>query len=87
VEGKPVSTPLGDEKSICITLHVFRFIKYCRGFSCDKNLLFQIAIFSSRAILSSMGGWVLNSLTIPLPDNGFTINICAVAGVAARGIC
>ena len=86
MEGKPASPPLGDEKIIRIALRVFRFLK-TPAVVRVKIFSFQIAIFSSRAILSSIGGWVLNNLTIPLPDNGFTINICAGAGVAARGIC
>jgi hypothetical protein len=44
-------------------------------------------MLSSRAILSSIGGCVLNSLAIFPAERGFTINMCAVAGCAAIGIC
>ena len=41
---------------------------------------------SSRAILSSTGGCVLNSFIIAPPLKGLTIIICDVAGVACIGI-
>src|SRR5512143_1630605 len=41
---------------------------------------------SSLAILSSMGGWVLKSLSNPPPERGFTMNIWDVAGFASIGI-
>ena len=40
-----------------------------------------------RAILSSNGGWVENKLIKLLPDNGLTINMWAVDGLASMGNC
>ena len=40
---------------------------------------------SRRAIRSSIGGWVLNKLVMPPARNGFTMNMCAVAGLASIG--
>lgn len=45
-----------------------------------------LAISSSLAIRSSMGGWVLNNERTPFPVNGLTMNICAVEGLACMGI-
>ena len=43
----------------------------------------RVASASSRAIRSSIGGWVEKSAIIPPPVSGLTINIWAVAGRAA----
>jgi hypothetical protein len=34
---------------------------------------------------SSSGGWVENKLIKLLPESGFTMNICAVDGLASMG--
>jgi hypothetical protein len=47
----------------------------------------SLAMASSLAILSSMGGCVLKSLAIPPPERGFTMNMWEVAGFASMGIC
>ena len=47
--------------------------------------LFYLAIPSSLATLSSIGGWVLKSLVIRPPESGLTINMWAVAGSAFIG--
>ena len=43
--------------------------------------------FISAWIRCSVGGCVLNMLSSPPPENGFTMNMCAVAGFASSGIC
>jgi len=45
-----------------------------------------LAISSSLAIRSSMGGCVLNREKMPPPRNGDTMNIWAVEGLACMGI-
>ena len=45
------------------------------------------ARFMSASIRCSVGGCVLNMLSSPPPENGFTMNMCAVAGLASSGIC
>ena len=45
-----------------------------------------LAISSSLAIRSSIGGWVLKRERTPPPLNGLTMNICAVEGFASMGI-
>ena len=55
-----------------------------RGFF-SQNLP-VLAISSSLAIRSSIGGWVLNSERTPPPLKGLTMNIWAVEGLASMGI-
>src|SRR4030043_1426479 len=45
-----------------------------------------LAISSSLAIRSSIGGWVLKRERTPFPLNGLTMNIWAVEGFAFMGI-
>ena len=45
-----------------------------------------LAISSSLAIRSSIGGWVLKRERTPPPLNGLTMNIWAVEGLASMGI-
>ncbi len=45
-----------------------------------------LAISSSRAIRSSIGGWVLKRERTPPPLRGLTINMWAVEGFASIGI-
>src|SRR5208337_137619 len=45
-----------------------------------------LAISSSLAIRSSIGGWVLKREKTPPPLSGFTMNMCAVEGLASMGI-
>jgi hypothetical protein len=51
-----------------------------------SNPFYLLRIASSRAILSSIGGWVLKSLSRPPPESGLTMNMCDVAGFASIGI-
>jgi hypothetical protein len=45
-----------------------------------------LAISSSLAMRSSIGGWVLKRERTPPPLNGLTMNIWAVEGLASMGI-
>src|SRR5574341_868080 len=56
------------------------------GFTCYAVAWsLQARMARSRAIRSSMGGWVEKSLNSDCPLRGFTINRCEVAGLASIG--
>ena len=55
--------------------------------SLDRFVRWLDYIASNRRIRSSMGGWVEKRLAIEPPLSGFTMYICAEAGLTSIGCC
>jgi hypothetical protein len=61
-------------------------LRCCLVTGVRAQLLRPYAISSSLLTRSSMGGWVEKRDMSPPPVRGLTMNMCAVAGVAAMGM-
>jgi len=77
------------EEMIGVAIRPFHFVQEVEA-DRPRMLSYQnfpvLAISSSLATRSSIGGWVLKRERTPPPLNGLTINMCAVEGLAFMGI-